>query len=482
MEESQPLSQDTRPWIAAFCLLSILLVILLWYPVSRLNARYALGVNEGFSTNYQAVAANGGKVYGAPPVYAFANYPPLSFHLVGWLGRVTGDINVAGRWLSFLSYLAIGALIGMIVLRLNGSRRISAYSALCWLIWIPAFDVGRIGLNDPHLLGVAISLAGLYCYVRDPESTRWLAISAVVFSLSLFTKQSLISFPAAVAIQLFLTSKRRLGIWFGVAVSTCVVLLMLTFAVDGKYFFEHLDIPRAYYVADVWASLLTYYSFIQVAFCVALVRVLRGSFLVWGFVIAHLIGAFYCGGAGAGVNHLFDALVFTAILAALAIPGMQRMVRDTAHPTAWFAVLLVVPFFLSSFVVLTHRIPADLAHPANEIAQAEAEFSSLAAFVKAQPGPALCENLLLCYAAGKPEVYDPFAVDMMMRTGKMSPDQVAQLVESRQFGVIQIDWTAAEPLQAAPRMRFPGPFMRALLTRYQVAQRTARYAVFVPRQ
>ena len=61
--------------------------------------------------------------------------------------------------------------------------RSAVYAALCWLVWLAAFDPIRIGYNDPHLLGMASGMAALYCYVRDQESTRWLIASAVLFAV-----------------------------------------------------------------------------------------------------------------------------------------------------------------------------------------------------------------------------------------------------------------------------------------------------------
>jgi hypothetical protein len=478
---------EDLPWTLTWCALGLLFLALVWYPASKLSAHYSFTSNEGFNTYLEAAAAGGNQIYGSPPVYVYANYPPVSFHLIGWLAAFTHDVNLTGRWLSFFAYLAIGGLIALIVERLSRSWRLAVYSCLCWLIWIAAFDVARVGLNDPHLLGIAFSLAGLYCYVRDPESSRWLCISAVVFGVSLFTKQSLISFPAAVAIQLALTSRKRLAIWLGAAAGACTILLLLTLAVDGRYFFNHLMLPRVYYPADIWSSLGSYLSFIQVAFVAALIWAFRVTsvastgWLLWGFPIAHVVGAFYCGGAGAGVNHLFDAMIFTAIMVGLALPDLPLVMQGARFRSAALAFLLIVPFFLSSLIVLARRLPADFGHKPDETARTEAEFAGVSDFLRAQPGPALCETLLLCYAAGKPEAYDPFAVDQLIRTGKIPQEQVVQLIASRQFAAIQIDWNANEPMQPSPRLRFPGPVMRALFSSYQPAIRSGKYAVFTLR-
>jgi hypothetical protein len=87
----------------------------------------------------------------------------------------------------------------------------------------------------------------------------------------------------------------------------------------------------------------------------------------------------------------------------------------------------------------------------------------------------------LCYAAGKPLAYDPFAADQLIRTGRIPQEQLAELIARRQFTTIEIDWNANEPMQPSPRLRFPGPVMRALFTGYQLALRSGKYAVFTPR-
>src|SRR3954464_8808785 len=85
-------AETTRlPWTLTWCVLGVLLLSLLWYPASKLSARYSFGSNEGFNTYFQAAAATGDKIYGNPPVYSYANYPPVSFHLIGWLSVITHD-------------------------------------------------------------------------------------------------------------------------------------------------------------------------------------------------------------------------------------------------------------------------------------------------------------------------------------------------------------------------------------------------------
>jgi hypothetical protein len=53
---------------------------------------------------------------------------------------------------------------------------------------------------------------------------------------------------------------------------------------------------------------------------------------------------------------------------------------------------------------------------------------SEAARIAAIPGPVGCSNLVICRAARKPFVFDPFKVDMMLATGAVSALQLYDTV------------------------------------------------------
>ena len=280
--------RDGAAWIAAFSILAVFLLVLMWYPVSKIGAPYTETNFDGFDLHYQEAVARGEKLYGAPPKYTWENYPPLSFHLIAILGSITGDLNATGRVVCLLAYIAIGVFIALIVERFAASRRVAAWSALAWWVWLPAFDVSHVPVNDPHLLGIALGTAGLYCIVRDSESPRWLCASAILFALSLFTKHSLVAFPTATAVYLFVTSRKRFSIWLGAAAASAVVLFALTIWIDGPYFLQHMSPPRAYYPWGIAENTGTYGRFVAVGFAVALTWALRNL----------SVAMVYCGGAG----------------------------------------------------------------------------------------------------------------------------------------------------------------------------------------
>jgi hypothetical protein len=445
-----------------------------------------MGSNEGFNSYYQQMAAAGEPVYGKAPQFFYANYGPLSFHLIGTLGRVVGNINLTGRWVSVLSYLSIALWISLIVERLGGQRVYGLFAAACWLIWVAGLDPARIGFNDPHLFGMALNLAAFYCFLRDRESNRWLTISALLFALSLFTKQTLLAFPGAVAVELLLTSRRRFLLWSGILGGACVVLLAVTLAIDGHYFLAHLSLPRNYSMAGVLGNAETYLSFVHLPFLIALFWMLRGTvpvnakILIWSFVFAHVFGLIYCSGDGASVNHMFDAMVVTAIIAGLVLPVLGAMAAGTM-PGMAAAFVFVLAFSIGALLVLPQRVPLDLARYEKGMPALESEFGHAVEFVRSQPGQALCENLLLCFEAGKPIFYDAFAGDQAIKTGHLDESIILRQLAARQLGSVQIEITQGEVVQPVARHRFSKNFMTQLLTSYRLAARSSRYAFFVPK-
>jgi len=160
---------------------------------------------------HQGEAMQGQPLYGAPPALVGADYPPLSFHLIGLASRLTGNVNQTGRWVALLSLALVALLCGAIVRRFTGSTPLAAFAALSAVIWVAVYEPDRIGMNDPQLLGSVFSLLGLYAYLRERENRLWLCISALAFTLSVFTKHNLLAFPAAVGLHAAFPTRARLA-------------------------------------------------------------------------------------------------------------------------------------------------------------------------------------------------------------------------------------------------------------------------------
>lgn len=101
-----------------------------------------INYNEGWNAYRQQAAASWQPLYVMPPGLDITNYPPLSFHLVGLLGRHFGDVVLVGRLDTLLALAVIGFVVVRIGRYLSGSGPIALYCGLCcrwhcnwWACW-----------------------------------------------------------------------------------------------------------------------------------------------------------------------------------------------------------------------------------------------------------------------------------------------------------------------------------------------------------
>jgi hypothetical protein len=149
-----------------------LLATLLLGPAFIIFRHVPLLYNEGWNAYFavRAVTAGAGPLYPPAGDLVFNNYPPLSFYLVGWVGRwVTGDMIVAGRIVALVSLLACAGLLGLCVYRLGGGWRTSAATALLLALFAADFFPRYVAMDDPQWLGHAVMLGGLGAVARPPQ-------------------------------------------------------------------------------------------------------------------------------------------------------------------------------------------------------------------------------------------------------------------------------------------------------------------------
>jgi hypothetical protein len=89
------------------------------FSLLRATAPSAISYNEGWNTYWRQATAASQRLYDTPPGLTIENYPPLSFHLIGLLGRMTGDTNLAGRAVALLS---LGLVCGLALFTSNQGR------------------------------------------------------------------------------------------------------------------------------------------------------------------------------------------------------------------------------------------------------------------------------------------------------------------------------------------------------------------------
>ncbi len=491
-------------WLSTvvICLMFVTMLALFWLPLKRTFRNVEVNYNEGWNAYRAEMVAKGIPLYATPPrgFGTATAYPPISFHLVGWLGT-TSTFTTLGRCVSLISLLAAGVFVGLIVKRGGGSGSAAVFSFLLYEIGIALLRADRVGMYDPQLLGEALSTAGLYFYVRNPDSKRLLFVSAILFCLGGFTKHNLLAFPAAVAIDSLFRSGRAFLTWAGAMLLSAGLLTAATILVDGRYFPLHMmgggGGGRAYSYMIAWSQFYHYVGKFQTLIVIATAWSLRAfrSRLVFVavFVFSHGLAFLLAGGYGVDLNIFFNAFAATVIVCGLALSDITSALVELRSGTLNATSALIFGIFFISIMIF---VPGQLRRDRQQmrlLPAQEKEFNSAVEFVKSRPGPALCESLLLCYEAGKPFEYEPFSVRDQLRTGRIHEDDVLQLLRTHHFQSVQIALhsdeedlneldlrTSLSSDQKDPdkERRFTPNFMKELLEDYQLSLRTPQMAVF----
>jgi hypothetical protein len=475
MPDAKPLSPLTVPklfWPAAIGLAVLLAAVLLVEPLAAVFARPGINYNEGWNAYHQRQTMQGEPLYGAPPGLVGINYPPISFHLIGLASRLTGDVNRTGRWVALVSLALVAALCGAVVRRLTGSTPLAAYTALNVVVWLAVYMPNRIGMNDPQLLGTVFSVLGLYLYIREPEKRLWLCLSAAAFTVSVFTKHNLLAFPAAVGLNLMLRGRwKGLAVWGGVAACGSALVLALTRWIDGPYFFAYILAPRTR--SDSLARLTDYLTMFQLPLAVALFWSLRRMgrslthVMALALILSHALALAFVGGDGVDRNIFFDCVFSMVVIGSLVFAEYAPMLAGVKRRGFLLAALLVAPAFgvvLAAPWALRNEWAALRRLPGRS-----RDFDFSVGLLRSRPGPALCQDLLLCFEAGKPFLYDPYFAYAELRAGRVGEDKLVALAENARFPSVQLNLTRDEKgLPPGARLLFTARFVDALLKRYRV--------------
>jgi hypothetical protein len=516
-------------WIGSLVTLAVCSLLLAWFPLLRIDCLPSLNYNEGWNVYRQQMAAEGQPLYAHPPDLWITNYPFLSFHAIGAFGGAIGNMLLAGRIVAFASLVCIAVTCGVIVRIITGSVRGGLYGALCFFLWISTLSPDRRAMNDPEFLGIAFAGLGLLAYMKAPNSVSGSALSAFAFAMSMFIKHDVIALPLCVFIELLLVRNWKVLIaWIAVGLATAGCLLILTYILDGPYFIAHLLRSRDYSFRRAYWFVRTYFLHFGSCAClgliaVALVRDTPSKRLVLLLIVLTNIVAFlFAGGDGVDFNIFFVPLIPTAISCAVAAVGLGQggkqawmpailplaviSLASIVAPDAFYVSamqllgLVAIIYLVVSIMLLVGRsLPAlpwkgigiiigfaipvlagaeftpsqfitDLDDQRHLPALTEAANRSIE-LLRATKKPVICEDILLCFDAGKPLDYDPYFVKDQVLTGQIPESRILALLASRHYGIIELDRSpdAAQPTKSEP-LRFTAAFMRTLAGVYTTAE------------
>ncbi|MEA2945399.1 MAG: hypothetical protein QOI40_729 [Alphaproteobacteria bacterium] len=443
---SVPAADHARLTLILIWSIAALAALFLIWPVWRAFLPLEVWGNEGWNAYHADAAMRGAGLYPPPDGLVANNYPPLSYFLIGWLGRLFGDPLYVGRALSLLATLGIGAAAAGATRWLGGSKAAALLGGFWFVATMARFFEFYVGMNEPQILGLAVMAAALVWFLKAHAEGRAVEPAILLMVVAGFVKHNFITVPVVCLLWLTLDNW-RLGLraaFFGALVAAAgLALCAWLFA---PYFIPDMLFPRTYHWARAFST-VGRLQFILPAMVLWAVwawaerRSPPARFTALMIGIALVTCLAQKAGAGVDENAQFELIFATSLGIGLAFDGLPRdpwrtglaphLIRLTV------LVILIVRLLLSSRLEFAAVLfsPQYRAEAAEHAAIVRAE----AARVAAMPGLIGCSNLVVCRMAGKPFVFDHFKVQMMLETGILTPGQLAATQRDRGITQVEID-------------------------------------------
>lgn len=488
---------------------------LLIHLAARMFYRFPLNYNEGWNAMFAADVLAGRPLY--VPLDRFPltpnNYPPLSFPLIGGLGRLSGDLLLTGRIVALFSSALVGAAIYRIVANVTAQRPAGVLAALFWLWMMLGMAPERLVMYDPQMLGHAFALAalGLFSEWRGRLTARRVRLLALFCCVALFIKHLLVGAPLAIAAALFFGDRRGFKIFAAAGIAVAAAMLGAAWLYGRENLFSNfLDASRALRSGILAWRIKTIFILHRFIIAAAAFVLLLGSrrrawtpYLFY-FCLSFAVGAYVCRGVGVDMNAWFEFFIAAAIVFGIfagsfrLLPGISPAAESSgglfpARPGGGWQAVPLYAVLLSALLPLAAR-PRGLPG-AEELRRSERAYLRQVALLRSIPGPALYEDLLLGFDAGKEFLYEPFNAAQQMAGGRMPESILTDAIARKEFGaiVLEADLDAAlcgenlspgqgQKLDFTTRSRWTENSLRAVALNYQpLAEENFPYYFYVPR-
>ena len=432
----------------------LIYVIAIWsfaWPAYRAFLNVEIENNEGWNAYFADAAMGKMPLYPSASQLITNNYPPLSFYIVGSIGRLVGDPVLAGRFLSLVALAAIAIAISLSVRRLGGSRVAAAISAAFFVATMSRFFTSYVGMNEPQLLSEAIMAFGFVGFLAVRSRDRGYVGPVLVMALAGFVKHNIIAMPMTAFLWLTLNRRREAVKCLCVALIVIAAGTAICYAAFGRDFFLNILSPRQYSVKGALRSFedLQWVSVALLAcVCNGWLRWRDPSVRLCNYLVAIALGSYFLQRTGAGVdfNAQFDLVIAVAIglgLAYTQVPLWRVLGRFLPAQAQAILLLALCARLLASKQIQPLRLAFDRGF-LNEIAMHERAMADSVARVRRTPGDVLCSSFVT-YRAGKPFAVDAFNAEQRILAGALPKDAISARVVAGTLTVVDVDRLARWP-------------------------------------
>jgi hypothetical protein len=425
-----------------------LYIIAAWsfaWTVYRAFVNVEIQNNEGWNAYFADAAMGKMPLYPSADQLITNNYPPLSFYIVGLVGRFVGDPVLAGRLLSLVAVVAIATAIALSVTRLGGSRVAARISAAFFVATMSRFFMSYVGVNEPQLFSEAIMAFAFLGFLIARSNNRGYVWPVLVMAFAGFIKHNIIAMPLSALLWLGLYRRQEAVKCFCVAGIAIITGIAVCYALFGSNFFLNILTPRDYSLKRELSALrdLEWVSVgLLACFFNAWSRRGDASVQLCSCLIAIALGSYFLqkSGAGVDINAQFDLVIAVAMGLGLAFtqislwPISRRLRPDQAQAILLLAVCVRL---LASKQLQPVRLVFDHSFK-NEITMREQAMIESVERVRRIPGDVLCSTLV-SYRAGKPFAVDAFSVQQRILAGALPKDAIAARVAAGTLTIVEVD-------------------------------------------
>jgi hypothetical protein len=469
-------------WVTLAILLAFSL-FMFSYLMVRAFYRFNINYNEGWNVYSTQVAMQHLPLYYPKYGWTTVNYPFISFYLVGYVSHFVGNYLLTGRLLSLVALLVSSVLVVLIVRKLTDGWGPAVFAGVFCLGLFCACCPSSVGADDPQILPFPFFLFGLWLYVGAPPSTLRIAGITSLFVLGGNIKQNLLPAPLSALSDLFTISPIKALRFMAFGAFFLALSIGLNILVGGPFFISHLLTSRAYSYAHARGMFFSFYSPLGLPLAISLfwsiwqLRNPQTRVIAFYFFSSLLIGAAFAGGSGVGLNAFFDNLFAMSVIMGVCLDFLWKApIPNLGKGGRWRFFLPVLLYANVAFIFLPWGVKVPKAFTA--LPYLQRRFKAEVSFLTAQPGPAICETLLLCYDAGKPYILDPFNSARLVRLGKLNSGEIAEQIAEKKYGAIQ---TEAPVTQKRLRERFPDDVYDAIDRYYVAGFEAPECVIYVPR-
>jgi len=464
--------------LSFFLALAVLIFVI--HGLIVLGFDYPLDYGEGPLLNQALRLIQGKPLYPreiASPPYLVSNYPPFYVLINAMFVALFGPSLVIGRLISFLSTLGSAVMIALIVRHFSN-----------WKDYLPILSGVSIFLITPYvlewspllridMLGLFLSLAGMFVLIRDPKQNRNIFLSAALFILAAFTRQSYgLAAPLAALVFTFTKDKgQALKLALTYALGGLAIFGLLYWITDGAFFFH---IITANVNAFDWNTVMRFAQdilqkmpfilLLAVAYLAVGWRMTKSYALLAPYILSSALAALTIGKIGSNINYLVEisaafglmiGVIFVRLTETLRIEASQKPNLDF-HPDeipdpedvphhVRFKIWANLAIFLLLTAIITLQTTGlsrdslfgPVANHRDRIKQGGNDYVFLEANIRqaSEDGPVLADEYMAMLPANRIPLYiQPFEMTQLALSGFWDQTPFLNTIKAQNFPLILI--------------------------------------------